>query len=221
VLAAVCLAIVACGEDPPASPTTPPGPAIPPGVERVTGSERLGWDQQASNSQELGTFRYLVYVDAAAPTDIQGVLCASVAGPAGFACTGRLPSMTAGQHSLRISSYIDSGGTRLESSRSEPLNVFMVIQGATALSSPAASNPSIALTPADGVERKAQVVADGLEEPVDLAFAPDGSVFIAERAGRIRVWRAGRLIPEPAVSLSAVAPTGGGGLLPLSIDPQF
>ena len=215
-LAALCLSIGACGDDPSES-----DPTIPEGFERITGSERLGWDQPASDAGELATFRYLIYVDQAAGVDLQNVSCASATGAAGFTCTASLPSLTAGQHSLRISSYIDSGGARLEGPRSEPLNVFMVIQARSALSSSASSNRTIALTTADGVELVAQVVADDLEEPVDLAFAPDGSVFIAERAGRIRVWRAGRLVPEPAVRLADVVTTGGGGLLALAVDPQF
>lgn len=213
-LAALCLAVVACGDN-------PPDETIPQGHERVNGSERLGWAQQASNAQELATFGYLVHVDENPGVDMQGVTCASSAGPVGFPCSGRLPSMSAGPHALRISAYVDSGGTRLESPRSDPVNVFMVASAATAPSTLTRSTGPIAITAADGLQLSAEVVADGFQEPTDLAFAPDGAILVTERVGRVRVVRAGRLLPAPAVTLPDATTSGGGGLLALAVDPQF
>jgi glucose/arabinose dehydrogenase len=79
----------------------------------------------------------------------------------------------------------------------------------------------------DASVQHADIVADGLESPIDIAFAPDGRLFVAERTGRIRVVRPpsasarqGSLIPEPAIAL---ADTLGAGvqLLSIAIDPQF
>ena len=64
-------------------------------------------------------------------------------------------------------------------------------------------------------------VADGLEEPTDLAFAADGRIFIAERAGRVRIVRDGRLLPAPAATLRDVLATDRDGLLAIALDPDF
>ncbi len=64
------------------------------------------------------------------------------------------------------------------------------------------------------------VYARGLEVPWQLVFAPDGRAFVTERAGRIRVIRAGRLERDPVVQLP-VAPVGEGGLLGLALHPEF
>ncbi len=67
---------------------------------------------------------------------------------------------------------------------------------------------------------KVEVVADGLETPWAMAFAPDGRLFVTERPGRIRVIAGGRLTPEPVAQLS-VAQTSEGGLMGLALDPNF
>ena len=41
------------------------------------------------------------------------------------------------------------------------------------------------------------VLTRALDSPVSMAVAPDGRVFICEQAGRVRVVRAGRLLPKP------------------------
>jgi glucose/arabinose dehydrogenase len=79
----------------------------------------------------------------------------------------------------------------------------------------------------DTTAQRDEIVADGLESPTDIAFTPDGRLFVAERAGRIRVVRLpspsvrhASLIAEPAIAL---ADTLGAGvqLLAIAIDPQF
>ena len=188
-----------------------------PGTERITGTERIGWSQQAANTEELASFRYVIYVDAVA-NDAQGVSCSADAGPAGYACTGRLPSMTAGPHALTLSSFIENGGARLESPRSAAITVILLSQSTSAASG---SGDTTIVTTLDGVRLRSQVVVDGLDEPTDLAFAPDGRIFIAERAGRIRVVRGGRQAPRPALALADVFTDGGHGLLALAVDPGY
>jgi glucose/arabinose dehydrogenase len=63
-------------------------------------------------------------------------------------------------------------------------------------------------------------VADSLEAPTDLAFAPDGRIFVAERAGRIRVVK-NRLQPATTLVLSDVVGTSPNGLLSIALDPRF
>ncbi|GBD10679.1 Aldose sugar dehydrogenase YliI [bacterium HR23] len=65
-----------------------------------------------------------------------------------------------------------------------------------------------------------EVVAQGLEVPWALAFAPDGRLFLTERPGRVRVVAQGRLLGPPWAALP-VASVGEGGLMGIALDPAF
>lgn len=68
-----------------------------------------------------------------------------------------------------------------------------------------------------------EVVRD-LTVPWAIAFAADGRIFVSERAGRIRIVRAGRLEPEPLAILDvwqSPSRTNAAGLLGLALDPDF
>lgn len=72
-----------------------------------------------------------------------------------------------------------------------------------------------------------QIYATGLDRPVALAAAGDGSgrLFAAEIGGRVRVIRNGVVLPAPLLDLGALVGTGscGGecGLLGLAFAPDF
>ena len=206
-LLCLSMAVAACDNDAPSTPDMTPGG----NVEQITGSERIGWQQQAASPAELSTFRYNIYVDNAA-TEIQDVSCAA-AGDA-FACSGKLPPMSPGRHVLEISTFVDSG-TRAESSRSTALTVN-VGQASMAGGSTA---PTTIVT-ADGIRLAVASLTAGLDDPTDFAVAADGRIFIAERAGRIRVFRDGRLQPG-ALVIDDVVASGRRGLLALALDPDF
>lgn len=206
-----CLALVACDTKSP----PPPSVTVPPAVENITGAERLGWNQQALDLVELLSFHYAIYVDGTR-FELIDPSCAQTPTAAGFACTARLPPMPLGAHSLEFATFIVDGSA-FESARSEPLNVIVV--AATAANTAAAWEGL--LTTADGVRLRAELVADNLDKPTDLAFAPDGRLFIAEQRGRVRVVRDGRLQAEPLLTVDDVALQGGGGLLDLVLDPGF
>jgi glucose/arabinose dehydrogenase len=212
----LCAALVlACDNQ----PTPPESPQPPPAAEQIIGNERFGWDQSAATSADLAAFRYLVYVDGAAGVELQDVSCSGAPAAAGFACSARLPSMAAGRHSLTLSAFIEDGA-RLESARSSPLNVILV--GQAAIARAAESRPGLlTVATVDGVRLHVTAVADGLEDPTDLAFAADGRIFIAERAGRVRIVRDGRLLPAPAATLRDVLTTDRNGLLAIALDPDF
>jgi glucose/arabinose dehydrogenase len=208
--------MIACDKKSPEPPVVDPTPA----PETVTGSERIGWDQPAADAAELGAISYVVYVDGAR-TALSGVTCAGALAGAGFPCTARLPSLTAGAHTLELASFVTDGSV-LESARSAPLRVLVA---GLAPGAPAGDAARAVLR--DAGAQHAEIVADGLESPTDIAFAPDGRLFVAERAGRVRVIRPpsasarqGSLIAEPAIVL---ADTLGAGvqLLSIAIDPQF
>lgn len=65
-----------------------------------------------------------------------------------------------------------------------------------------------------------EVFAKGLDTPWAIDFAPDGRIFLTERAGAIRVIKDGRLQSDVWMKLP-VTETGEAGLLGLALDPQF
>lgn len=74
--------------------------------------------------------------------------------------------------------------------------------------------------PAGPVELRVETIVSGLEAPWEVAFAPDGRVFLTERPGRVRVVIDGQLVPDPLLTLP-VAATGEAGLLGLALYPDF
>lgn len=184
------------------------------GVEQITGQERLGWDQRAATAAELATFRYNVYVDDIA-TEVQDATCADTPAAAGFGCSGRLPQMSPGQHTLALTAFVDAG-TRLESARSATLTVNV---GRPSLTAP--SSPPVSIVTLDGIRLRAVALASTLDDPTDLAIAPDGRIFITERAGRIRIFRDGQLARAPALVLDDIVAADRRGLLAIAIDPAF
>lgn len=75
-------------------------------------------------------------------------------------------------------------------------------------------------------EMKAGVAVDvadhvtGLDHPWALAFAPDGTLLITERPGRLRLFKDGKL-SAPVAGVPAVDARDQGGLLGLALDPAF
>ena len=66
------------------------------------------------------------------------------------------------------------------------------------------------------------IVARNLEIPWALTFLPDKSILFTERPGRIRFIDAnGNLNPSPIMTLSDVKEIGEGGLLGITIHPDF
>ncbi|MFY0545170.1 PQQ-dependent sugar dehydrogenase [Brevibacillus sp. H7] len=66
------------------------------------------------------------------------------------------------------------------------------------------------------------IVAENLDVPWALDFAPDGRIFFTERPGTVRVIQGERLLPQPVISFPApFVSEGEGGLLGLVIDPDF
>jgi glucose/arabinose dehydrogenase len=61
----------------------------------------------------------------------------------------------------------------------------------------------------------------GVDHPWGIAFLPDGTQLVTERPGRLRVIRNGVLDPTPIGPLPAMLATGLGGLLDVSLHPQF
>lgn len=67
-----------------------------------------------------------------------------------------------------------------------------------------------------------KVVVKNLVNPTRLAIAPDGRIFIAEQAGRIKIVEKGTLLPQPFLNIATrVDSQGERGLLGIAFDPNF
>lgn len=64
------------------------------------------------------------------------------------------------------------------------------------------------------------IYADGLNQPMALAFAPDGRLFVAERGGMVRIVENG-VVRETPFAQVAVIVDNESGLLGLALDPDF
>jgi glucose/arabinose dehydrogenase len=179
----------------------------------ITGRERLAWDQNGAGPEALAPLGWAIYIDDKR-SELQGSTCEPASSGVGLTCSAPLPPLAPGSHTLQLGAYVPIGEILAQTRRSALLQVF-VTSTATTLSS---LSRDVAFTTADHVRLRAEVIADGLDSPTDLAFTADNRIFIAERAGRVRVVRAGRLNAAPALTLPATRETA---LLGLAMDPSF
>ncbi|HXG55950.1 MAG TPA: hypothetical protein VNJ03_11270 [Vicinamibacterales bacterium] len=198
--ALVALAVAAaCSKSPP--PTPSPGPG---NGESITGRERLGWDQPAPDASELATFRYAIYVDGARSV-IADASCATSAGTGGFPCSGRLPTMSNGAHTLELAAFIDAGGI-IEGARSAPLRV--TVTGITAGQTSSIADGDITTT-TDGVRLRLDV--DALVEPSSLAVTGDGRVLVGGHGGGV--------VTVGPDGVTESLPGGTGAVLAIALSP--
>jgi hypothetical protein len=114
VLASIaCLALAGCGGSAPPTPKS---------SETISGAERFGWDQPAVDAAELATFKYALYVDDVRSEAVD-VSCTPGASAGRFACTARLPPMSAGVHNIQVAGFVVDGGAVQESARSPVVQV--------------------------------------------------------------------------------------------------
>jgi glucose/arabinose dehydrogenase len=208
---AACICIAGCDKKTPETPD----PGGPSGEVRVSPGDRLGWTQQAADAAEVATFQFALYVDGAR-TMLSSVSCARAASGTAFDCSALLPTLSTGTHTLELASFVVDGSVTIESVRSGPLRV---IAGGTSTSSFSASSRLVVT--AEQVQLNLAPVTEGLRLPSDLAFASDGSIFVAERGGTVRLIRDGVLVETPALDLSLEITRQEGGLLAITLDPSF
>jgi glucose/arabinose dehydrogenase len=67
----------------------------------------------------------------------------------------------------------------------------------------------------------ATTLIEGLEAPWGMAFLPNGDMLVTELLGRLRYVRAGRLEPRAIRGVPAVATGGQGGLMDVTLHPDF
>lgn len=66
-----------------------------------------------------------------------------------------------------------------------------------------------------------EVVVDNLEHPWSIAWLPDASILITERPGRIKIIHDGIVTNDIVEGLPAIFVSGQGGLLDVSLHPDF
>ncbi len=85
---------------------------------------------------------------------------------------------------------------------------------------PKSTTPVSTGTPAKDATLNVETLISNLDVPWSIDFAPDGRIFITERAGNIRIVKDGRLQDEPWMTLD-VAQMSESGLLGIALDPDF
>ena len=68
---------------------------------------------------------------------------------------------------------------------------------------------------------KVEAVLEGLESPWAIVPVPDGRIFLTERPGRLRVLVNGGLKPSPVAGVPRVSFQGQGGLLDMTLHPDY
>jgi glucose/arabinose dehydrogenase len=219
-----CAALGACDKK---TPPAPPSVDVPSSAEPINGTERIGWDQRAADSTEAAAIRYAIYVDNTR-SELANVSCAPASATDTFTCAAKLPALTPGAHTLELASFVVDGSV-LESTRSAPLRVIVTpaMTQDSRLPSTASEGRDTVVTTGDGLTFRLEAVTDAVEYPVDIAFAPDGRVFVAERDGRVRILTGvtspasgpvERSIPRRSASDLLI---GHERLVALALDPQF
>jgi glucose/arabinose dehydrogenase len=85
---------------------------------------------------------------------------------------------------------------------------------------PAAAARPAQLTLSQGFRLDA--ITSNLSLPTAFAFVPDGRIFIAEKGGRVKVWKDGQLYAQPLIDISdEVNDFVDRGLLGMAVDPDF
>ncbi len=89
-------------------------------------------------------------------------------------------------------------------------------QGQAPGAAPHSSTPA----PIEGVI-ESEVIASGLEHPWGVALLPDGRFLVTERPGRLRIVAADGSLSAPLAGVPEVLAQGQGGLLDVTLDPDF
>ncbi len=104
----------------------------------------------------------------------------------------------------------------------------LLLSSCTAGAAPSATLPSSTVTSAPGSAAattapalRVEVVADGLDHPWDVARAPDGTLLVDERPGRLRAVLPDGTVRQLRADLDDVFARGETGLMGLVLDPAF
>jgi aldose sugar dehydrogenase len=74
---------------------------------------------------------------------------------------------------------------------------------------------------AEGQNIRVVVVARGMSSPWSMVWLPGGDMLITQRTGQLRRLRGGALDPNPVAGVPQVVAGGLGGLMEITLHPQF
>jgi len=205
----VCICLAGCDKKDPDTPD----PGDNSGDVQVSPGDRLGWTQPASDTSDITAVQFALYVDGTRTT-LTSVSCTR-AGSA-FECSAVLPTLTTGTHTIELAAFVAEGGATAESARSAALRVVVGARAGAII-----STSSIPVITVEQAQLTLSPMIDGLNLPSDLAFATDGSIFVAERGGTVRIIRNGELLERAALDVSREVTLPAGGLLAIALDPKF
>jgi glucose/arabinose dehydrogenase len=97
-------------------------------------------------------------------------------------------------------------------------NIPVAPQGIRELPPPASP---VRFETAEGQNIEVSVVTRGLAHPWSLAFVAPDTILVTERAGAVRVVRAGKLEAEPVTGVPVVRQQGLAGLMDIALHPDF
>ncbi len=227
------LAAAACGGgsdsgggSPAPTPTPPSGGGGGTGGGGSTGptvrtGSRLGWDQRAESAQAVRSYTFRLYVDGNAST-ISSTSCATTAGANGFECSGVLPQLSPGNHTLQLTAIANGA----ESTRSTGLVVTAVagLEGESLLSkgaAPGAADPvdaSIVCIDSTGAGCYLPHLVSGDLAPVGAVAPIGGARALFLEGGRaVRLIDGDQLAAQPAL----VPESEEARLLGLAVPPDF
>ncbi len=66
-----------------------------------------------------------------------------------------------------------------------------------------------------------EVIAEGLEVPWSMDWLTESKALITERSGRLRIWENGQLSPDSVANTPKVRVGGQGGLLDVTVGPDY
>jgi glucose/arabinose dehydrogenase len=216
----IACAAAACGGSSNDGQSPPPSS----GGNSIRGNERLGWDQQAASASELAALRFAIYVDGVR-SEMGDVNCTQTAAAAGFPCTGRLPAMSPGTHTLELAAFRSQNGTITESSRSAPLVVTLapaVTVGSAdePAESGARRSPLREAKTASGLTLSP--LTDGFIEITDVSLVRSRLLLVAERRGMLHAIDLEREFTFESLVFDGTTAAGESGeLWSFVVDPSF
>lgn len=104
--------------------------------------------------------------------------------------------------------------------RNKKSRLGFALAGVIGVSIVGGSRPARAIDVPDGFG--VETVASGFVKPVDIAFAPNERIFVAEKRGRVWIIDQGVRLPDPFIDLvGEVGDASDRGLLSIALHPEF
>jgi len=91
----------------------------------------------------------------------------------------------------------------------------------TLLVIPACSRSGVRVLETEKAPVHLRVLTQGLEKPWGMDMLPDGHIIVTEKPGRLRIVDQEGNLSEPLVGVPKVTDIGQGGLLDVTLDPDF